>query len=95
MTRPYLCRDLTSSAWSGVVGIELVRAGDARARLAVRVVCARAPSLTSVRDPRVGSYREAAERLGHNRACLSIARKLLKRSYHTLRELGEEALQPA
>jgi len=40
-------------------------------------------------------YREAAERLGHNRACLSIARKLLKRSYHTLRELGEEALQPA
>jgi transposase len=40
-------------------------------------------------------YGEAAERLGHNRACLSIARKLLKRSYHTLRELGEEALQPA
>ena len=40
-------------------------------------------------------YREAAERLGHNRACLSIARKLLKRSYHTLRELGEEALAPA
>jgi hypothetical protein len=24
-----------------------------------------------------------------------VARKLLKRSYHTLRELGEEALQPA
>jgi len=23
-----------------------------------------------------------------------VARKLLKRSYHTLRELGEEALQP-
>jgi transposase len=40
-------------------------------------------------------YAEAAERLGHNRACLSVARKLLKRSYHTLRELGEEALQPA
>jgi transposase len=40
-------------------------------------------------------YGEAAERLGHNRACLSVARKLLKRSYHTLRELGEEALQPA
>jgi transposase len=39
-------------------------------------------------------YLEAAERLGGNRACLSIARKLLKRSYHTLRELGEEALQP-
>ena len=40
-------------------------------------------------------YAEAAERLGHNRACLSVARKLLKRSYHTLRDLGEEALAPA
>jgi transposase len=40
-------------------------------------------------------YTQAAERLGGNRACLSIARRLLKRSYHTLRELGEEALQPA
>jgi transposase len=40
-------------------------------------------------------YSQAAERLGANRACLSVARKLLKRSYHTLRELGEEALQPA
>jgi transposase len=40
-------------------------------------------------------YEQAAERLGANRACLAIARKLLKRSYHTLRELGEEALQPA
>ena len=39
-------------------------------------------------------YVHAAERLG-NRACLSLARKLLKRSYRTLRELGEEALQPA
>ena len=40
-------------------------------------------------------YQQAAERLGANRACLAVARKLLKRSYHTLRELGEEALQPA
>jgi transposase len=40
-------------------------------------------------------YTKTAERLGANRACLAIARKLLKRSYHTLRELGEEALQPA
>jgi transposase len=40
-------------------------------------------------------FAQAAERLGANRACLSVARKLLKRSYHTLRELGEEALQPA
>jgi transposase len=40
-------------------------------------------------------YDQAAARLGSNRACLSIARKLLKRAHHTLRELGEEALQPA
>lgn len=40
-------------------------------------------------------YEQAADRLGGNRACLSVARRLLKRRYHTLRELGEEALQPA
>ena len=40
-------------------------------------------------------YLDAKERIGGNRACLSVARKLLKRSYHTLRELGEEALAPA
>lgn len=40
-------------------------------------------------------YLQAKERIGANRACLSVARKLLKRSYHTLRELGEEALAPA
>jgi transposase len=40
-------------------------------------------------------YLQAAERLGGNRACLALARKLLKRSYHTLRELGDEALAPA
>jgi len=32
---------------------------------------------------------------GGNRACLAVAHKLLKRSYHTLRQLGEQALQPA
>jgi transposase len=46
-------------------------------------------------SPDRGYYEQAAERLGGNRACLSVARKLLKRSYHTLRELGEEALAPA
>ncbi len=40
-------------------------------------------------------YDQAAARLGGNRACLAVARKLLKRSYHTLRELGDEALAPA
>ncbi len=47
------------------------------------------------RSPDRAYYLEAKERIGGNRACLSVARKLLKRSYHTLRELGEEALQPA
>ncbi len=50
--------------------------------------------------PRSGSpdndyYRQATERLGHDRALLAVARKLLKRSYHTLRELGDDALAPA
>src|SRR5829696_4316194 len=40
-------------------------------------------------------YDQAAERLGGNRACLALARKLLKRSFHILRELGDEALAPA
>ena len=40
-------------------------------------------------------FLQAAERLGRNRACLALARKLLKRSYHTLKDLGEEAIQPA
>jgi transposase len=40
-------------------------------------------------------YLQASARLGHNRACLALARKLLKRSYHTLRELGDRALEPA
>ena len=40
-------------------------------------------------------YLQRAERIGGNRACLALARKLLKRSYHMLRELGEEAFAPA
>jgi len=52
--------------------------------------CARRPA-----SPDHHYYLETAARLGGNRACLAVARKLLKRSYHTLRELGEEALQPA
>ena len=43
-----------------------------------------APTATTTPGGRSGSV--------GNRACLSVARKLLKRSYHTLRELGEEAL---
>jgi transposase len=39
-------------------------------------------------------YLQAAERIGGNRACIALARKLLKRSYHILRELGDHALEP-
>jgi transposase len=39
-------------------------------------------------------YLTVAERIDHNRACLSVARKLCRRAYHILRELGEEALAP-
>jgi transposase len=46
-------------------------------------------------SPDRGYYDQAAERLGGNRACLALARKLLKRSFHTLRELGDEGLLPA
>jgi transposase len=54
-----------------------------------------AQAATRPSSPDHAYYRQAAERLGANRAALAVARKLLKRSYHTLRELGEEALQPA
>ena len=46
------------------------------------------------RSPDREYYLAAKERIGGNRACLAVARKLLKRSYHTLRELGQEALTP-
>ena len=47
------------------------------------------------RSPDRDYYLTIAERLGGNRACLALARKMLKRCYHTLRELGDEALAPA
>ncbi|HEY2200817.1 MAG TPA: IS110 family transposase [Solirubrobacteraceae bacterium] len=47
------------------------------------------------RSPDRAYYLQAAERLGGNRACLALTRKLLKRCYHTLRELGDQALLPA
>ena len=45
-------------------------------------------------SPEHESYRQVARRIDHNRACLSVARKLCRRAYHTLRELGDEALAP-
>ena len=52
---PYLCRAQPSSAGSGLSVLNWRVAGGECARLMMGVVCARAPSLTSVRDPRVGS----------------------------------------
>jgi transposase len=46
------------------------------------------------RSPDRQYYLQARERIGGNRACIAIARKLLKRSYHPLRELGDHALEP-
>jgi transposase len=46
------------------------------------------------RSPDREYYLQARERIGGNRACIAIARKLLKRSYHLLRELGDHALEP-
>ena len=39
-------------------------------------------------------YTTVKNRLGGNRAALSLARKLARRSYHTLRELGDAAFEP-
>jgi len=39
-------------------------------------------------------YEQLAARIGGNRACIAISRKLLKRSYHLLRALGDQALEP-
>ena len=39
-------------------------------------------------------YEQLAARIGGNRACLALARKLLKRTYHVLKDLGDQALAP-
>ena len=46
-------------------------------------------------SPDHGYYRHVADRLGGQRAALSVARKLAREAYHTLRELGDQALVPA
>src|SRR5207237_10780675 len=47
-----------------------------------------AVSATRVSSPDHAYYLQVAERLDHTRACLSVARKLCRRAYHILRELG-------
>src|SRR5213593_1232612 len=51
-------------------------------------------SAARVGSPDHGYYLQVAERIDHTRACLSVARKLCRRAYHVLRELGDEALAP-
>jgi transposase len=48
--------------------------------------CAARPS-----SPDHAYYRQVADRLGGNRAALSVARKIARRAHHTLRALGDEA----
>ncbi len=45
-------------------------------------------------SPDHGYYLQVAARIDHNRACLSVARKLRRRAHHILRELGDAALAP-
>jgi transposase len=45
-------------------------------------------------SPDHGYYLKVAARIDHNRACLSVARKLCRRAHHILRELGDAALAP-
>ena len=54
-----------------------------------------AQSAARAASPDHGYYLEVKERIDSNRAALSIARKLCRRAYHILRELGDEALAPA
>lgn len=39
-------------------------------------------------------YLEVRDRAGGNRAALAVARKILRRSHHILRELGDQAFAP-
>lgn len=53
-------------------------------------------AMTSTREtsPDHDYYQSVHERLSGKRAVLSVARKLARRCYHTLRELGDAALSP-
>jgi transposase len=52
-------------------------------------MCAARPS-----SPDHPYYLQVRQRLGGKRAALSVARKLAREAYHTLRELGDQALVP-
>lgn len=53
-----------------------------------------AQSAARATSPDRAYYLDAKDRIDHNRACLSVARKLARRSYHVLKSLGDDALRP-
>lgn len=50
-----------------------------------------AQSAAKKSSPDHAYYVEVRDRLGHNRACLSVVRKLARQAHHLLRDLGDEA----
>src|SRR6266511_3673935 len=74
-----------TTGWRFVVQ-EIERAGH-RAHLAD-------PAETAGKRGRKRRNLQVAGRIDHNRACLSVARKLCRRAHHILRELGDQALAP-
>jgi hypothetical protein len=71
---------------------KLTRQGSAPLRWALFEAAQSASHKTS---PDYQDYHELKARgLSHNRACMTIARKLARRSYHLLRALGPAALDP-
>jgi transposase len=53
-----------------------------------------AKSAARASSPDYAYYTQVKQRLGGNRATLSVARKLTRRCYHTLRALGDQAFAP-
>jgi transposase len=70
----------------------LARQGSPLLRWALHeaAMCAARPS-----SPDHAYYLQVKQRRGGKRAALSVARKLAREAYHTLRELGDQALVPA
>jgi transposase len=54
-----------------------------------------AQSACRASSPDYEHYHELRERMSHLRASLTIARKIARRCFHTLKELGPEAVAPA
>ena len=74
----------------GRVAITFVH-GDADPRLAQALSEAK----TTKASPDHEYYLQTKGRLGTKRARLSVARRMLRRSYHLLANLGEAAIEPA